>query len=147
MNAYHKRLSRLQKLKNEAETEIARLKQQRKLLVEKNMNGVYSDEIFKEQNAIIEDKIIKAQILKEESTIDKYNVYDVVTFLKTKLADLGETYKKSNIAQIKVLLGSIFLYGVAWDNNGTLNHKISPIYQTIRGFSGQDVRSSADERS
>lgn len=147
LNTYHKRLSRLQKLKNEAEAEITRLKQQRKVLVEKNMNGLYSDEIFKEQNAIIEDKIIKAQILKEESTIDKYNMYDVVTFLRTKLADLGETYKKSNIAQIKVLLGSMFLYGVSRDNNGTLNHKISPMYQAIRRFSEEDIRSSADERS
>ena len=59
---------------------------------------------------------------------------DVVSFLKTRLADVGETYKRSNIAQIKVLLGSIFLSGLAWNYEGPLNHNISPLYQAIRTF-------------
>lgn len=146
-NTYHQRLARLEKLKNEADAEIERIKQQRKILIEKNMNGVYSDEIFKEQNAVLEEKIIKAQVAKDDSTIDKYDVNEVISFLKTRLADLGETYKRSNLAQIKVLLGSIFLSGLAWSNEGTLNHTISPLYQYIRTFSNESVRSCADERT
>lgn len=104
-------------------------------------------QILKEQNAIIEDKITRAQIVKDDTTIDKYDINEVISFLKTRMADLGETYKRSNLAQIKVLLGSIFLSGLAWNYNGTLNHRISPLYQAILGLTEQNVRSSADERS
>jgi DNA invertase Pin-like site-specific DNA recombinase len=132
---FHERLSRLTKIKNEADDEIDRLKALRKMLVEKNISGVYSDEIFKEQNSIIEDKIIKAQIAKEDSTIDRYNVEDLTSFMKTLLADLGETYRRSNIKQLKVLLGSMYPDGISWDYSGTLNPSISPLYQYIRDFS------------
>ncbi len=144
---YHERLSRLQKMKNEADNEIARLKELRRTMVEKNLNGVYSDDVFKEQSTFIEDKMLQAQIAKDDATIDKYNIDAVTTFMKTLLADLGETYKRSNIFELKVLLGSIFPLGVAWNYNGTLNQKISPLYQSIRTFKDNAVLSSADERT
>lgn len=144
---YHQRATRLQKIKNEADAEIERLKALRKTLVEKNLAGVYSDEVFKEQNVVIEDKMIRAQIVKEDSLIDKYNIDKVTGFIKTMLADLGETYKRSDLPQIKVLLGSIFPSGIAWCYNGTLNHTISPLYQAIHGFDKTIVLSSAEERS
>ena len=78
--------------------------------------------------------MIKAQIVKEDSTLEKYNIDELTSFLRTKLADLGETYRTSNIRQIKVLLGSMFPVGVAWDYSGTLNPVISPLYQAIRDF-------------
>lgn len=144
---YHERLSRLTKIKNEADSEIDRLKALRKNLVEKNLSGVYSDEIFKEQNAIIEDQMIQAQISKDDETMDKYNIEAVTTFIKTILADLGETYKRSSISQNKVLIGSMFPSGLAWNYNGTLNHQISPIYQSIINFSETSVSSCAEDRS
>lgn len=143
--SYNERLGRLQKIKNQADDEIDRLKELRKIMVEKNLSGVYSDDIFKEQNTIIEDKMVKAQIAKEDATIDKYNIDAVTTFMKTMLADLGEAYKRSTLSQIKVLLGSIFPFGVATSKDGTLNHTISPLYQSIRMFETSPVSSSADE--
>lgn len=110
------------------------LKTLRKALIEKNLSGVYSDEIFKEQNAIIEDKMLKAQIAKDDSTIDKYNIDAVTSFMKTILADLGETYRKSNIRQLKVLSSLVFSTRPAWTYNGTLNYTISPLYQSILTF-------------
>ncbi len=142
---YHERYSRLKKLRDEAEDEISRLQGVRKQLVEKNLSGVYSDEIFREQNAMIESKIMKAQIAKEDSTIDKYNLDKITDFVRTLLADLGEAYKRSDPNQIKVLLGSIFPYGLAWNENGTLNHEISPLYQYILHFNNQAIPSGAGE--
>lgn len=132
---YHQRLARLTKIKNDADSEIERLKELRKTLVEKNLSGVYSDEVFKEQSAMIEEKITRAQIIKNDATINNYNIDAVTTFTKTILADLGEAYRRSNIKQLKVLLGSMFPDGVAWDYTGTLNPKISPLYQYIQTFS------------
>lgn len=144
---YHERLSRLTKIRNEADSEIERLKSLRKTLVEKNLSGVYSDEIFKEQNLLIEDQMMQAQISKDDETTDKYNIEAVTTFIKTILADLGETYKKSTLSQNKVLIGSMFPSGLAWNYNGTLNHQISPIYQAVLNFSETSVSSCAGERT
>ena len=140
---YHERVSRLNKIKAEADVEIERLKIVRKQLVEKNLAGIYSDEIFKEQSSVIEDQITKQQIVKEDTTFDNYNVDNVTSFLKTRLADLGETYKRSSIYQAKVLLGSIFDTELSWNYNGGLNRKISPLYQAIRSFDNEGIRSCA----
>lgn len=142
---YFQRASRLNKIRDEAETEIERLKVLRKVLVEKNLAGVYSDEIFKEQSSIIEDKITRAQIVKDDTTMDKYNIEAVTSFIKTMLADLGEAYKRSNIKQLKVLLGSIYPSGIAWDYTGTLNPQISPIYQYIKHFDRLSAPSGAGD--
>ncbi len=140
---YHERYSRLKKLRDEADEEINRLQVLRRQIVEKNLSGVYSDEIFKEQNGMIESKITKAQIAKEDSTIDKYNLEKITDFIRTLLADLGETYKRSDPNQIKVLLGSIYPRGLAFYQNGTLNREISPLYQFIHHFNNQAIPSGA----
>lgn len=144
---FRERASRLIKLKTEADAEIERLKALRKTLVEKNLTGVYSDEVFKEQNAMIEEKMTKAQILKEDTLIDKYNIESVTDFMKILLADLGETYKRSSIPQIKVLFSSMFTDGISWNEKGTLNYKISPLYGQIRNFSDGGVASGAEEET
>ena len=131
---YHERLGRIQKIRNEADSEIEKIKEIRRMLVRKNLEGVYSDEVFKEQTAMLEEKMFKVQVGKEDATIDKYNIDEVTSFIKTLLADLGEAYKRSSLSQIKVLLGSIFPDGLAWNYNGGLNHTISPLYQAIRAF-------------
>ncbi len=83
---------------------------------------------------MLEDKMTKAQIVKDDAKIDKYNVDAITSFIKTILADLGETYRRSSIGQLKILLGSVFPYGIAWDYSGTLNPEISPIFQVIQHF-------------
>lgn len=142
---FHNRLSRLTKIKNEADKEIEDLKALRKVLVEKNLNGVYSDEIFKEQSSMIEDRMLRAQVVKDDSTFNSYNIDAVTSFIKTILADLGETYKRSTIGQLKVLLGSIFPHGVAWDYSGTLDPQISPIFQYIQRFDSLAIPSGAGD--
>lgn len=87
----------------------------RKTLVEKNLSGVYSDEVFKEQSAIIEDKMIRAQIVKDDATLNRYNIDTITSFIRTLLSDLGETYRRSSIPQLKVLFSSMFTTGLAWN--------------------------------
>ncbi|KKQ85230.1 MAG: hypothetical protein UT54_C0008G0001 [Candidatus Daviesbacteria bacterium GW2011_GWB1_39_5] len=72
---------------------------------------------------------------------------NLIYFLTANLpwpADFSETYKRSRIRQLRVLLGSIFPSGLAWKYEGTLNHKISPIYQPIRNFEESSVSLSSD---
>lgn len=128
---YLQRRSRLDMIRHAADNELEKLYVQRRQLVEKNLSGVYSDEIFKEQNAIIEEKITNLQVAKHDEIVEKYNINALTDFVKTILADLGKTYEESNLSQKKVFLGSIFASGLAWGYPGYLNRTISPIYQAI----------------
>ncbi len=106
----------------------------RQALIQKNLSGVYSDEIFKEQNKLIEDQIASIQITKDDALLAKYNLEAIVKFMKDKFANLGTTYKLSNLSQIRVLLCSIFPSGLVWSYPGYTNTPISPIYESIRVF-------------
>ena len=136
---YEDRLKNLKKARNHADAEIQRLKDMRKVLVEKNMLGIYTDEIFMEQNALLEKKMAKAQVAKADSTLEKYDINKLSGFIKETLSDLGETYKRSTVPQIKALLGSIFPSGITYNHDGTLNHQINPMYQAIFAFDTQGV--------
>ena len=67
--------------------------------------------------------------------------------MRTLLADLGETYKRSSQEQVKVLFGSIFPSGFSWNYNGTLNHQISPICQSILEFQDSAISFGAPVES
>ena len=136
---YYKRVAGLQKKKEHADVELKRLQSMRKGLVEKNLSGVYSDEIFKEQNKIIEEQIMTLEITKDDSLLSKYNLEAIIGFMKDKFADLGKTYQDSDIEQIKVLLCSIFDSELTWDYSGISNTKINAVYQYIYDFESVDI--------
>lgn len=131
---YYKRVSRLQKRKDEADVEMKRLQTLRQSLIEKNLNGIYSDEIYKEQNKLIEEQMAKVQVTKDDAILSKYNLEAIVNFMKDKFADLGKTYQQSDIHQIRVLLCSIFPSGMSWSYPGYSNTSISPLFQYIQKF-------------
>ncbi len=144
---YHQRKARLEKLRNEADGEIAKLHQTRRQLVEKNLAGIYSDDIFKEQNIFIEDKILRAQIAKHDELFEKYDVPKITDFMKTMLADLGGFYSQSDISQKKAFLSSIFPLGITWNYPGYYNSKIGALYQFICPPNTHPVLSGAPERN
>lgn len=138
-NTYYKRAAALKKRKDEADVELRRLYDLRQSLIQKNLSGIYSDEIFKEQNALIEEQITAVRMAKDDALFEKYNLQEIIDFMKCRFADLGKTYQESNLSQIRVLLGSIFPSGLAWDYQGYSNPEISPLYQYVCQFENDKV--------
>lgn len=136
---YDRRLSKLKTAQNRADGDIEKLLNIRKALVEKNLLGIYTDEIFLEQNALLEKKMIAASMVKSTVSLERYNIERLTNFVNTTLSNLGETYKRSTVPQIKALLGSIFPSGISINFDGTLNHEINPMYQTIFAFADQGL--------
>ncbi len=129
---YNKKLLKLNKIRKTSNDEIEKLQGLRRVLVEKNLSGIFSDEIFKEQNAIIEDKLREAYASQNDELIDKYNIDLIIKFVKDKLSNLPETYSTSTLEQLRFLLSSIFNSGVSWSYPGYSNYTFSPVYQSIR---------------
>lgn len=131
LKSFKSKQMKLNKIKNEANQEIEKLNGLRQTLVEKNLAGIYSDDIFKEQNAMIEDKLIAAYSSKNDEIISKYDIEAIAKYIEDKISNLAETCAKSTLSQLRCLLGSIFLEGLYWDYPGCSNRRISPVYQSI----------------
>ncbi len=105
------------------------------------VSGTFSDEIFKEQNAFIEQKLAAAYSANDNELINQFNVESGIKFLEKKLKDLSATYEASTpmLAALRSFLGSIFLSGFTWQYPGYSNCEISPLYQTVRQFDDPTV--------
>ena len=128
---YYERLSSLQKRRDVADIELKKLYEFRQSLIEKNISGVYSDDIFKEQNQIVQDKIKILQITKNDDMIQKYNLEAITLFVKSKLDNVTRTFEKSNLQQKRMLLCSIFPSGLHWNGSTYLNTQISVFYTEL----------------
>ncbi len=144
---YYQRGAQLQKRREHADIELKKLYELRQALIQKNLSGVYSDDIFKEQNKVIEEQIADIQITKDDALLAKYNLESIVKFMQDKFSNLGRTYQLSNLSQIRVLLCSIIPSGLVWEYPGYTNTQISPLYQSIRRFETNVIGPSAGKRS
>ncbi len=131
---YFQRISDLQKRLDDADEELKSLYELRQTLIEKNLKGIYSDEIFKEQNRHIEGKIKNIQFTKNDEVLDKYNLEKITTFVEIKLSDVPLTFSHSTLNEVRVLLCSIFPEGMPYGRNGFVNTPPSPFYQVFLGF-------------
>jgi site-specific DNA recombinase len=144
---YLKRTTLLQKKKATAELELHKLHEVRQTLVQKNLDGIYSDELFKEQNALLETKMKDLLSVQDTTLFTKYNLEQTATFIEEKLSDLKGTYTDASLEQKKALLGSIFPTGMAWEYPGISNRNIGPIYQDILHFTNHPVSFGRGDRT
>ncbi len=144
---YHQRSAQLLKRKETADIELKKLKELRQSLIQKNLSGVYSDEIFKEQNKLIEEKIAAIHVAQNDELLQKYNLEAIVKFMLEKFANLGTTYQMSNLSQIRVLISSISPSGMVWSDSSLSNSQISLIYQQIRMFDDTSITLGAETQS
>lgn len=146
-SSYNARLKLLEESHKQASLHIQELKDRYNLLVEKNMSGLYSDEVFKEQAKKIEEELTVAHLVKSEDNMKKYDIEEIVNFTSAMLADLGKAFTLSNLAQKRVLLGSIYEEKLKIENKVMRTLILSPLFQLIHDFDRGYVNSSADERT
>ena len=140
LKTYNLHLKKLNKKKRESDEEIKRLQGLRQTLVEKNLAGIYSDEIFKEQNAFIEEKLTTAYEAQSNELIDKYDIQKIIDFIEEKLSNLAQTFSTSTITQLQFLLSTIFSSGFSWGYPGISYQGFSPVYQAIRDSDDPDIK-------
>ncbi|MEX2012324.1 MAG: zinc ribbon domain-containing protein, partial [Patescibacteria group bacterium] len=137
--SYYERTSSLQKKRERADEELKKLYTLRQALVEKNLTGVYTDDVFKEQNRMIEEKIKIVQIAKSDSIIEKYNLKSITEFVADKFPDLSKTFEEAELEEKRVLLCSIFPSGMQWSYPGYSNTQKSPFFQAIQALQNNNA--------
>jgi len=128
---YYQRIGALRQKREQADTELKKIYEIRQALIEKNLSGIYSDEIFKEQNKILEEKIATIQMVKDETAIEKYDLQKITTVIQEKFTDLNKTFQESDLERRRELMCSIFPKGLLWSYPGYSNTHISPFYKCL----------------
>jgi hypothetical protein len=88
---YYLRIDSLKRKREQADVELKKVYELRQTLIEKNLSGIYSDDVFKEQNKLLEEKIKAIQAAKNDAVIEKYNLEAITTFTREKFRDLNKT--------------------------------------------------------
>ena len=144
---YFERITTLQKRREVADADLQKLYQFRQVLIEKNISGIYSDDVFKEQNKMVEEKIKTIQIAKNDELLNKYNLELITKFVGDKLQNLRKTYNEATLDQKRMLLCSIYPSGMPYGQNGYSNTQISAFYTSILALQGDSVSFGARGRT
>lgn len=144
---YYERLSTLQKRRESADMELKKLYEFRQALIEKNIAGIYSDDVFKEQNDKVEGKIKTLQVTKNDDLIQKYNLEAITKFVQSKLGNITQTYLDSSLTEKRTLISSIYPSGLVWGGTRLLNCPMSPFFASILDLQGETVNFGTPGRS
>ena len=138
---YHERSRGLRRKQERADVDLQKVYQFRQALIEKNLAGIYSDDVFKEQNKFLEEKLKLIHLSKSDNVVQNYHLESITEFVETKLGRLDETFQAGSLGQQRVLLVSIFPNGLHWDYPGYSKHEISPNYRLISRLPMTSVQS------
>jgi site-specific DNA recombinase len=145
-HTYYLRIGALRQKREKADSELKKLYELRQSLIEKNLSGVYSDDIFKEQNKLLEEKIKGVQAAKSDTIIEKYNLEAITKFIQHKFTDLNKTFSEALLKQKRVLMCSIFPLGLNWGYPGYSNTHVSPFYRSLTGVKDDQVQNGTPDR-
>ncbi len=146
-HTYYLRIGAVKQKRDRADVELKQVYTTRQVLIEKNLSGIYSDDIFKEQNKVLEEKIKGIRVSKNDDVLGKYNLEAITKFIEDKFKNLNETFATSDLERKRVLMCWIFPKGLTWSYPGYSNTQIGPFYRSFLDLQGRQVRSGGDERT
>lgn len=105
--------------------QLQMLNDQRQSLIQKNLAGIYSDEIFTEQYSHIEQQLKNIALLKEKLPVEEFTLDKVRKNIETILADLPNAFALCGVKQKRTFLGLLFPNGLVWNYPGLTARQIS----------------------
>lgn len=114
------------------EKELQCLETTRKKLVQKNLDGIYDDVLFKEQDNDIKDKMVVKKIQISEAAMDKLDIDTICEFAKHFLENIAQTWKNADLDTKQRLQEMIFPEGVTYHFPGFRTIKLSCLFNVLR---------------
>jgi len=111
-------MKQLQQRRRISDNQIYRLNEQRQSIIDKNLAGVYSDDVFKEQFGIVDGQLKSTLILKDSLLFDGYTIDAIRNYVKSNLDNLPYAFEKLDVKQKRTLIGLIFPRGLVWNYPG-----------------------------
>ena len=98
------------------------------------MEGVYDDDLYKEQDEVIKSKIIVKKVQISEGSMQKLDIDIICSFAKHFLQNLAQTWKNANLETKQRLQEIIFPEGVFYCFPGFRTVTLSCLFEIFRGF-------------
>lgn len=132
---YNEQFMQLNDSQDKVKQDIKTLEGTKKLIREKNVKGIYTDEEYLEMKEEIETDLAIKNGLLSEKKIDKIEVDTALQFMKYYLSNLEKIFFKAT-PEGKLKIGcSIFPDGVVFDGQNFRTPELGRIYKLTRDFS------------
>jgi len=115
---YNYRMKQLQQRRRISDNQIYRLNEQRQSIIDKNLAGVYSDDVFKEQFGIVDGQLKSTLMLKDSLLFEGYTIDAIRNYVKSNLDNMPHAFENLDIKQKRTLIGLIFPHGLVWNYPG-----------------------------
>lgn len=115
---FTQRLVRLKNRERITANQIQKLTEQRQSMIDKNLAGVYPDDVFKEQFPLIEKQLQNLSLLNNSLPFEKYGLKDIQQHIKKNLSDLPRAFEQCDIKQKRTFIGLLFPQGLVWNYPG-----------------------------
>ena len=121
---FQERKQKMLERKRTVDLEIEKAELDKKKIVKKHLEGIYSDEIYQEQITIIEAKLQKLATLNSETVFKEYELTSFTKMLTSKLNQLDKLFPDLSFSQLRLLVSLVFEEGLMWNSEEKL--KIIP---------------------
>ncbi len=122
INLFHTRSEQQRRSSNQRHKkineEITELKDKRIIVVRKNVSGIFSDEITKEQIESIKKQIADLETESKKIRLYSSNMQQLRDLFRGLIEDFYSTYQKATVPQRQILLHFLFPGGLIWDYDG-----------------------------
>ncbi|HUD19584.1 MAG TPA: recombinase family protein [Patescibacteria group bacterium] len=126
---YERRYSKIRMYKAKREQLVGKLIAMRTNLVHKHLSGLYTDEVFCEQNALLSDNIDRIKLSIKKSFLQEYTLSTCITYMNSNLENIYNTYMHISVDNQKAILSTIFPRGFVWNYPGLSYPKINPLFE------------------
>ena len=97
---------------------VATLRKQRQNLINKNLEGILSDEYFKEQFPMIDEQLKRMEALENQKELENFNKQSAREFIQKYITNLEGAYNNCDIVQKRTLVSIYFPKGLYWNYPG-----------------------------
>ncbi len=116
VHQYH--FGRLKQRQRIITQQIQRLKDQKQSMIQKNLAGIYPDDVFKEQFPLLEKQLKNITMLNSSLPFDKYSLENIRQHVTNNLKDLPSAFEQCDLKQKRIFMGLLFPQGLLWNYPG-----------------------------
>ena len=115
LSIYQKRYLTIKQRQNRTEFLTKKLRDQRQALIDKNLSGIYSDEDFKEQFDLIDNRLNEMITFGNQAPLEKYTNEEIQKYIQNLLSDLPKIFEKCDMKQKRTFISLFFPKGLMWN--------------------------------
>lgn len=112
------RLARLKQRQRITKNQIQRLTDQKQSMIDKNLAGIYPDDVFKEQFPLMEKQLQNMSITNDSLPFENYKLENIRKDILKNLEDLPKAFEQCDLMAKRTFMGLLFPQGLVWNYPG-----------------------------